>query len=101
MVLHCIPEKGLPLDLPNGVVARCIGGPRDWEGLSDEADANAMLMTAAPALYEKLQRLQNEFEALIQEKGGELSLDMIYRFRTWIDEIDFWLAEARGELEKA
>ena len=83
MVLHCAPEKELPLDLPNGVVARCLGGPKDWDGLDDEANANASLISAAPEMYDMLVKFRN---FLRYGNGGHLS-----------QSLDKLLAKARGE----
>ena len=103
MILHCAPEKGLPLDLPNGVVARCIGGPRDWEGLDEEANANASLIVTAPEMYDLLEEVCGDMDCALNGIETNLEKDRAIWTRTLqedIYKIKLLLAKARVDAKQ-
>ena len=87
------PDKDLPRGtLPNGLICICKSA-KDWPECDEEVRANADLITAAPEMYEALEKIQEIELSIAQEHRVSADDSQIYNIAEKV------LRKARGESE--
>lgn len=97
-IFHMEPEKDCPKNtLANGYVCSCFS-TRDWDGMKEEAQANAKLIALAPEMYleheQDIEFLSALFLLISNECTPTLVKDAI---KIKINKKKILLKKARGE----